>query len=107
MVIFSFLISFYVIRRIKNKSSKAEVKNYKTIGILEIVFGFIFVVVSVILFALVQRDINNTIPILRPISAATSEPVKLMLIALFLAGLSIMTIGINYIRFHKKMPSNI
>ena len=104
MVIFSFLISFYVIRRIRNNLTKGEVKGYKAFGITEILLGLIFMVTSVFLFAFIQRDINNAISVLRPISVMTSEPVKLLLIALFLAGLSILIIGANYIRFHKKIP---
>jgi len=106
MIFISISISFYFIRRIRNKSSKVEGRNYKAIGILEIIFGFVFMMISIILFVLVQKDINNTISILRPISAMTSEPIKLLLIALFLVGISILIIGINYIRFHKEMPSN-
>jgi len=106
LLLISIFISFFVIRRIKIKSSTGEIKSYKTIGIFEIIFGFVFMVIAIILFALIQKDINNTISILRPISAATSEPIKLLLIALFLAGSSILIIGNYYIKFHKKMLSN-
>lgn len=107
MLFVSISVSYYFIRGIRSKSAKGEGKNYKAMGILHVIFGFVFIVVSIVFFALVQKDIDNSFSILRPISAATAEPVKLLLIALFLAGLSILIIGIYCIRFCKKNANQL
>lgn len=106
MLLIAISISFFAIRRIKNKPTTGNNADYKTVGILEIIFGFIFMVTTSIFYALIQKNIENTISILRPISAGTSEPVKLMLIALFLVGLSILIIGIYYMGHHTQKRSN-
>jgi low temperature requirement protein LtrA len=106
LIVLTMFVSYFFIRRIRNKPSPEKNTNYKAIGILEIIFGFIVMVISIIYFVLIQKNINNTIEFLRPISAATSEPVKLLLIALFLAGLSLIVIGNYCIRFTKNMLSS-
>lgn len=105
LILISFFVSHFIIRRIRNKPAAEMKKNFKTIGILEIIFGFVFIVISIIYFVLIQKSIDRTISFMRPISAATAEPVKLLLIALFLAGLSFIIIGNYYIKFQNKISN--
>ncbi|NOX89397.1 MAG: hypothetical protein GXO77_10250 [Calditrichaeota bacterium] len=102
VILILFFISYLFVKRIKNKSLKNEIGNFRRIGYLNSILGFIAIVISVVYYVSIQSDIARTDPYLRPISEMTLEPIKFLLIVLFLIGAAALVIGSYYIRFSKK-----
>ncbi|OYD16524.1 hypothetical protein CH333_03220 [candidate division WOR-3 bacterium JGI_Cruoil_03_44_89] len=102
------LAVLYITRkRIKSRILKRVNLPYKKYGLTGIIVGSIVSIISVIFYLKVQRDIIYSPGLLRPISEMTSEPVILLTITAFFIGITILLIGIYYIRLGSKMINNI
>jgi hypothetical protein len=95
-------ILYFLLRRIKTKSLNNEIKNFKRTGIIEIVLGVILIPISIFWFLSIQKDIDRTMPIFQPVAIMTSEPIKLLAIGSFLAGVIILITGGYYLFQSKK-----
>jgi len=99
--IFCVFIMLYFRKR-SIKTSAAELKSNKVWGIIWMILGGILFMISILFFIKVQIDIVQTAPILRPIAEMTSEPVLLLTIMAFFAGITIFLCGTFYLRSGKK-----
>ncbi len=106
MCLIACVILFLILQRIKNKSLKGEIKNFKKVSFIEIALGGILILISIVWFLHIQKEIDNTLSILQPVAVLTSEPVKLLAIALCLIGIISFIAGSYYLFKYKKSLSN-
>jgi len=83
-----------------------EIKNFKGIGLVEILLGGILILLSIVWFISIQKDIDRALPIFQPVAIMTSEPIKLLAISLFLAGIITLIAGSYCLFQYKKALSN-
>lgn len=106
MCLLAIAILYVLLRRIKTKSLKNELKNFKRIGVIEILLGIILIPLSIVWWLAIQKDIDRSMPIFQPVAMMTSEPIKLLAIGLFLAGIIVVITGSYYLFHYKKSCPN-
>ncbi|MBN2410288.1 hypothetical protein JXQ31_01265 [candidate division KSB1 bacterium] len=100
-IILCIFILLYFHKR-TSKKSPADFKTGKVWGATWMILGLILFLMSIIFFIKVQYDITQTLPIFRPIAEMTSEPVLLLTIIAFFAGITLFLCGLFYLKSGSK-----
>lgn len=91
-------------RRIHLRIQSGRTRNFRRNCILCNVIGITLICSGAGLFAFVWRSIQQSPALLRPINEMTAQPIQLMAVTLFLAGLTLLMTGISYHRVHAVSP---
>ncbi len=75
----------------------------RKIGFIYFIMGDVFILLSVILFVLIRREINKQFFLFTSIAEGASEPFRLIMIALFLTGLTLTIIGAFYLFYSTRI----
>ena len=100
VVILCLFVLLYFHKRTSQKST-TDLKTNKIWGTIWMILGLILFLMSILFFIKVQYDIIHSTPIFRPIAEMTSEPVLLLTIIAFFAGITLFLCGTFYLRTGK------
>ena len=101
VVILCIFILLYFHKRINN-NGPSDLKTNKVWGSIWMILGIFLFSISIFYFIKVQYDIIHSAAFLRPIAEMTSEPVLLLTVFAFFAGITLFLCGLFYLRSGRK-----